>query len=406
MSWDSRASGSSQPGLRATRPPVRDPRFWVLQSLVLALVAGHFAVDVVSNQTTTVPAGIPVALLLVPVSYAALRFGLVGSVATAAWATVLWLPDLLLPGDRGHAGNDLIELTLVIAVAVFVGRHMDTEQEERNRARRFASMLLKSQEEEQRRIAHELHDEPLQLLVDLSRTLDEATLAAADTPGLPARLTQAREEVLEVSARVRAVVRGLRPPALDKLGLAPALRGLVAAASNTTDAEIELTIGGDDHRLPPDVELGVYRIAQEALNNAIRHGQPRHISVTFDRNDRQVRLQVADDGRGFDGRGFDSKSLELAARADSFGLIGMHERAELMGGRLHVGSAPAGGTVVDLTVSVHPPSAGGGGEREPWPTQHKGTAESAPQRPARSTATFSTITAGGVSADHSGTVAH
>jgi signal transduction histidine kinase len=268
-------------------------------------------------------------------------------VATAAWATVLWLPDLLLPGDRGHAGNDVIELALVIAVAVFVGRHMDNEQKERERARRFASMLLTAQEEEQRRIAHELHDEPLQLLVDLSRTLDEATLDAADTPGLPATLVQAREEVLEVSARVRAVVRGLRPPALDKLGLAPALRGLVAAADNTTDAEIELIIVGGARRLPPAVELGVYRIAQEALHNAIRHGHPRRISVIFDHDERQVRLRVADDGHGFDGR-----SPESAAEADSFGLIGMHERAELMGGRLRVGAARAGGTVVELTLTI------------------------------------------------------
>jgi signal transduction histidine kinase len=344
------------------RPPVRDPRFWALQGLVLALVAGHFAVDVASDRTTTVPAGIPVALLLVPVSYAALRFGLVGSVATAAWATLLWLPDLLLPRDRGHVGNDLIELTLVCAVAVFVGQHMDTEQKERERARRFASLLLKAQEEEQRRIAQELHDEPLQLLVDLSRTLDEAALAVADTPALGAKLIQAREEVLDISARVRAVVLGLRPPALDKLGLTPALRGLVAAADNTTDADVDLTIGEDGHRLPPDVELGVYRIAQEALNNAIRHGHPRRVSLTFDHNDSQVRLQVADDGRGFDGQ-----TLEPAASPDSFGLIGMHERAELLGGRLKVRSAPAEGTVVDLTMAVHPQMLRGAWQQEPPP---------------------------------------
>lgn len=345
MMWASPGRPSREPRPLASRPPIRDPRFWVLQALVLALVAGHFAVDVVSSETTAVPAGIPVALLLVPVSYAALRFGLVGSVATAAWATVLWLPDLLLPDDRGHAGNDVIELALVIAVAVFVGRHIDTERKERDRARRFASMLVKAQEDEQRRIAQELHDEPLQLLVDLSRTLDEAIVASSGTPGLPPRLTQARETVLEISARIRTVVRGLRPPALDKLGLTTALRGLVAAANNTTDAEIELIIGGDHDRLPPAIELGVYRIAQEALNNAIRHGHPRHISVIFDHTDRQVRLRVGDDGRGFD-----DHQLERTGRPDSFGLIGMHERAELMGARLNVESPRGGGTVIDLSV--------------------------------------------------------
>jgi signal transduction histidine kinase len=324
---------------------VRDPRFWAVQGLVVALVAGHFAVDVRSGQTTAVPAGIPVALLLVPVSYAALRFGLVGSVATAASATMLWLPDLLLPNDRGHAGNDLIELSLVCAVAVFVGRHIDTELMERDRARRLASMLLSAQEEEQRRIAQELHDEPLQLLVALSRSLDEATLAAAGTPGLPERLIQARTDVLDISARIRAVVRGLRPPALEKLGLTPALMGLVAAADDTTDAEIDLTIEDGGGRLLPNVELGVYRITQEALNNAIRHGHPGRIAVTLRLGVDRIHLRVADDGHGFDG-----EAVESPAGVGSFGLIGMRERAEIIGGRLDVRSASEGGTVVDLTV--------------------------------------------------------
>ncbi len=120
------------------RPPVRAPRFWLVQAMVAVLATVHLALDIIS-PAQTIPAGVPVALLLVPVSYAALRYGLAGSVATAVWATVLWLPDLSLPQDKGHLGNDLIELALVIAVAVFVGHHIDAERAERTRAERASS---------------------------------------------------------------------------------------------------------------------------------------------------------------------------------------------------------------------------------------------------------------------------
>ena len=318
-------------GRRALHPPWRDPRFWVLQGAVISLVAGHFAVDVTSNADSAVPAGIPVALLLVPVSYAALRYGVVGSVATTVWAAFLWLPDLLLPSDRGHAGNDLIELTLVFAVAVFVGTHIEHENAERARARRFASLLLGAQEKEQRRIAQELHDEPLQLLVHLARSLDRAGLE------------EPRQEVLDISARIRAVVAGLRPPALDRLGLVPALTGLVG--DDGAGPRMELEVTGDDGRLAPDVELAVFRIAQEAVNNAVTHGRPQRIAVALHRSGGRLRLRVSDDGRGFDPR-------SAARRADSFGLTGMQERAELLGGRLQVTSAPGAGTTVELAVEL------------------------------------------------------
>lgn len=333
-------------GRKALRPPLREHRFWAVQAVVVALVAGHFAVDVLSSPTTAIPAGIPVALLLVPVSYAALHYGLAGSASTAGWATLLWLPDLLLPGDRGHAGNDVIELALVLAVAVFVGRHMDVEQAERAQAHRFAGMLLTVQEEEQRRIAQEIHDEPLQLLVHLARSLDEAAEAEGVGPELSSTLSQARNEVLEVSGRLRAVVRGLRPPALDKFGLVPALRGLVAGLDGEVGPSGLLDAGAGSCRLPASVELGIFRIAQEAINNALLHADARHIEVSFHQSEGEVSLRVADDGHGFD-----QETLRRAGSADSFGLLGMRERAELMGARLRVSSGPEHGTVVELHLT-------------------------------------------------------
>lgn len=345
------APGPDRPVLRQVlRPPVGDPRFWALQAVVLLLVAGHFAADL-SGPAIWIPAGIPVALLLIPVSYGALRYGVAGSVATAGWATALWLPDLLLPGSRGHPGNDLIELAVVFAVGVFIGRHMETEQEERERARRFAWLLLDAQEREQRRIAQELHDAPLQRLVGLSRCLEDAMAAAPESSALATRLAEARAQTLDIASGVREVVRGLRPPALERFGLETALRGLVATLDGTMGARVDLEIDDHTRRLDPDVELGLFRIAQEALNNAVRHGHPQHVVVTFEDRGGTVHLRVADDGRGFE------QSPSGNGRQDSFGLVGMRERAALMGGHLAVRSEASNGTVVELVLAADPEPA-------------------------------------------------
>jgi hypothetical protein len=114
---------------RAAHPPIRAVRFWVIQLMVLTLAGLHFVVDVqFVVATSAFPAGIPVTLLIVPVGYAALRYGLAGSVATGIWAIFLWLPDLLLPPKQGHIGGDLIDLILILVVALFFGERIDAER--------------------------------------------------------------------------------------------------------------------------------------------------------------------------------------------------------------------------------------------------------------------------------------
>jgi signal transduction histidine kinase len=328
------------------RPPVREVRFWVVQAMVVGIAALHLALDLTSAESGAVPAGIPVALLLVPVSYAALRYGLSGSVATAAWATVLWLPDLLLPGDRGHIGNDAIELALVIVVAVFVGYHIDGERRARANVRHLTGLLLQVQEEERRRIAHELHDESLQLLTHLARSLDRLET----TPSAPAILAdglgEARSEALDIADRLRAIVAGLRPPALEQLGLTVALRGFLADVGEASAVHTDMQVTGDEKRLPPEVELGAFRIAQEAVNNVIRHADARKLVLTLAFEAAGLRLRVADDGCGFD-----PGTVTRPSPSRGLGMLGMRERAEIADGRLTITSAPGEGTVVEATFT-------------------------------------------------------
>jgi two-component system sensor histidine kinase UhpB len=451
---------------RISRPPVREARFWIVQAVVVGIAAFHLAIDVVSATPSAVPAGIPVALLLVPISYTALRYGLSGSAATAVWAALLWLPDLLLPRDRGHVGNDLIELALVIAVAVFVGYHIDAERlarasaqrartqqqaaearyrqlfetnaapilvatqsgtildanpaacalvqgtvigrpvrdvlgrdagavgdgagrvipvsapgaglrhyrvtgaqvaaeraeepltqlvledvtEERaegNRVHRFAELLLKVQEEERRRIAQELHDEPLQLLVHLARCLERLAGLPQTAAPVADGLGEARREALDIASRLRTVVAGLRPPALEQLGLAAALRGFVAGAAEAATVRAEMRVTGTEMRLDPGIELAAFRIAQEAVNNVIRHAGADQVLLTLAFGaDGRLCLGVADDGRGFD-----PTALDRHLPAGRLGLLGMRERAALAGGQLTVRSAPGHGTIIEATFA-------------------------------------------------------
>ncbi len=334
---------------RLLTPPLRDPRFWLVQAVVAGLAMTHLILDIaLSAEPSSIPAGVPVALLLAPVSYAALRYGLSGSVATALWATLLWLPDVLLPNNRGHPGNDLIELILVIAVAVFVGYHIELERAEHARAHRFAELLLKVQEEERRRIAQELHDEPLQLLVHLARTIERLE---ADPVALPDGLAGARGQALDIAARLRAVMAGLRPAALEQLGLVAALRGFLADVAETTDLHTDLHVRGEQVRLAPDIELGAYRVAQEAVNNVVRHADASKLAVTVTFTGRELRMRVTDNGRGFD-----SAAVDTQLAAGHLGMPGMRERVMLVGGQLTVSSQPGRGTDIEaiIPVTAHP----------------------------------------------------
>jgi len=328
----------------ALRLPLRDIRFWLVQAVVVGIAALHLAVDLLSAEPDAIPAGIPVALLLAPVSYAALQYGLAGSVATAIWATLLWLPDLLLPHDQGHIGNDVIELTLVIAVAVFVGYHIDAERRARADVRRLTGQLLQVQEEERRRIAQELHDESLQLLAHLARSLDRMETSPSAPASLADGLGEARSQALDIAGRLRAVVAGLRPPALEQLGLTTALRGFLADAAETSALCTEMHVTGKEKRLPPEVELAAFRIAQEAVNNVIRHADARKLSVALAFEAAGLRLCVADDGCGFD-----PARLTRPSPSRGLGMLGMRERAEIVGGRLTIRSAPGQGTAVEAT---------------------------------------------------------
>jgi signal transduction histidine kinase len=163
---------------RAAHPPVREGRFWIIQATVLFIAGLHLLVDLhISAAAGAFPAGLPVALLILPVGYAALRYGLAGSAATGIWATLAWLPDLLLPNDLGHAGDDLVNLALIDIVAFFFGRHIEAERLAHARVERATVERLAT--EARYRQLFETNRSPILVLDDHGRVSDANPAARA-----------------------------------------------------------------------------------------------------------------------------------------------------------------------------------------------------------------------------------
>src|SRR5215212_787180 len=204
--------------------------------------------------------------------------------------------------------------------------------------RRAGSAALRAQEEERARVARDLHDEVNQSLTGLLLRLEAAREAAP--PQLEGEIAETKALANQAMTELLSLARQLRPTALDDLGLAAAIGGQVERLGRG-EIETSLTTEGAFSDLGDDAQLVVYRVAQEALNNAARHSGAAGVEVRLRRaDDGGVVLEVADDGRGF---AFDESERGL-------GIGGMRERALLVGGELTIESRPGAGTTVRLEV--------------------------------------------------------
>lgn len=213
----------------------------------------------------------------------------------------------------------------------------------------YLHQVTRAQEEERRRISHELHDETIQALVALSRQLD--TLASSDK-GLPEdsrlRLEELRQQVNNTMQSVRRLSQDLRPAALDRLGLLSALEWLVSDVKEYSGIATKINVIGTERRLPEEVALVLFRITQEALRNVWRHAQATRAEITVQFDENRTSVTVSDNGKGFK----PPKTTDDLARDGKLGLAGMQERARLLGGSLTVQSEPGKGTTVTVEVAV------------------------------------------------------
>jgi two-component system sensor histidine kinase DegS len=208
--------------------------------------------------------------------------------------------------------------------------------------------MASAREDERRRLARDLHDGPAQTLAAALFGLDLA-VSALDRAPATARdeFLAARALVRDALDDVRALMAGLRPRLLEERGLVVALSELAAMPPLWgTEVSVESKGIGADERLPADVELALFRIAQEAVSNARRHGAASRVKVSLAVRRTVAELLVVDDGRGF----LWEPGFAWASRGE--GLPGMRERVELLGGTLRVESAPGAGTRIAVTLPV------------------------------------------------------
>jgi two-component system, NarL family, sensor histidine kinase UhpB len=239
-------------------------------------------------------------------------------------------PGPLLPDSIDGVGEseevERIELAFLRMI-----RRLEAER------RRAGSAALRAQEEERARVARDLHDEVNQSLTGLLLRLEAVREAAP--PELEPELAETRTLANQAMRELLSLARQLRPTALDDLGLAAAIAGQVEQLKRS-GLSAELTTEGDFSDLDDDVQLVVYRVAQESLTNAARHSEAQRIAVALRRFGDAVELEVADDGRGF--------AFEQSERG--LGIGGMRERALLIGASLTIESRPGHGTTVRLSV--------------------------------------------------------
>jgi PAS domain S-box-containing protein len=208
----------------------------------------------------------------------------------------------------------------------------------------YARHAIAAREEERRRMAHELHDGPLQSLVLLLRKLDALDEGDYDDGALE----DAREIIDETAAELRRLTRTLRPPILDDLGLVAALRSEASAFARRSGIGAHFEVMGQVRPLPLDAELLLLRVAQESLHNAERHSGAASVDVSLSYEPGSMALVVADDGQGI---GAVPSATTLLARGN-LGLLGIQERVRLANGTLDIGARPGGGTKVSVRVPV------------------------------------------------------
>jgi two-component system sensor histidine kinase UhpB len=223
-------------------------------------------------------------------------------------------------------------------------RMIATQEEHAEQLRRLPGQILRAQEEERRRIARELHDEAAQSMTSLLVRL--RLLEQTQAPELARqRVAELRELTMRALDDVRRIAVELRPSVLDDLGLVDALHAYVDGLNSTGGTRVALTVDGLDGRLPPEVELALYRVAQEALTNVRRHARAPRAWVHLRRDGPAVVLEIKDDGAGFD-------PVHPQPGGGGLGLAGMRERMGVIGGDLVVRSVPGQGTTIAATARL------------------------------------------------------
>lgn len=211
---------------------------------------------------------------------------------------------------------------------------------------KFGLQIIQAQEEERRRISREIHDGPAQMLANVLMRTDLVVRLSEF-----GRMDEAKKELLDLKEMVRVslkevrrIIYDLRPMALDDLGLAPTLEKYLKNTGENAKIEIAFRMIGRENRLPSKMEVALFRLVQEAVQNAIKHAKAKTITVKVEIHRNDVHVIVQDDGIGFDTE---------EKKEGSFGLLGMKERIELLNGNIEISSLKHEGTIITMQIPLN-----------------------------------------------------
>jgi two-component system sensor histidine kinase DegS len=308
-------------------------------------------------------------LYLAPIVWAGFMFGWRGAFITSLISLGCMLPRAIFVSD--HPTDAILETSIVFIIGNVLAisfaslrkereyrKQLEISQKEHQKTaeelkviqqnlRYYLQQATKAQEEERKRISHELHDDTIQALVVLSRQLDSlASKKGGMSEENRVRLEELWHQTDSILKGVRRLSQDLRPAALDRLGLLPAIEWLAADVSEHSGILTEVKVTGEERYLPEEVAIALFRITQEALRNVWRHSGATKAQISIEFTEKVTRINVTDNGKGFRV----PENIGDMARDGKLGLTGMQERTQLVGGTLTVHSNTGEGTVVTVEI--------------------------------------------------------
>jgi PAS domain S-box-containing protein len=228
-----------------------------------------------------------------------------------------------------------------------IARDITGQKRMNENLRDYVLQATRAQEEERKRISHELHDDTIQALIALSRQLD----ALATTKDIPEDVREKLEKLWSQADNivhgVRRLSQDLRPAAIDRLGLLPAIRWLAEESERYSGIKTRVNVIGREYKLPEESAIALFRITQEALRNVWKHSGATRAGIIVEFHDRKTRITICDNGKGFKLAG----QVGDLAKLGKLGLAGMQERVQLIGGSLSLESVPGRGTTITVEAS-------------------------------------------------------
>jgi len=246
--------------------------------------------------------------------------------------------------------ESFIDASSMLVAIYYVQEREAALREKEAQLEMLSRRLLTVQEEERRRLANDIHDELIQLLFGLRYELDIVRGKLDEGRGVEDELSRMKGKIDQGLNELRRILRNLRPALLDDLGLVSALKLLVRQVNETAGIQASLHAGKEVERLPTEIEICLYRVAQEALTNAVKHSGAGIISLTLLAEDGHIRLEIADDGAGFDSTEHIWSSPGRSG--ERLGLFGMRERVRGLDGTFLIDSEPGGGTRVSAVLPL------------------------------------------------------